>query len=161
MATATFVYNVAKEQLLDGDLDPSADTLACTLLMLNTTADDEYDVTTMTGVGGFTTLGEHTVIAASVSTLRKALVSVAMGTKSPGISGYSFIDSDDPVFAAPLVNGASNTIACLLYKIVAGSAPEGTDGSNVPIAFYYLGEFTTGASTITIQWSDTGFLQIN
>ena len=50
---ATFTYNHAKERLLEGTYDPTggSDSHFIALVMSNTTADTEYDATTMSPLG--------------------------------------------------------------------------------------------------------------
>lgn len=156
---ATFVYNAAKRELLDGTLDPSADSLALMLVMSNTTADTSYDALTISAI---TTLDENDGANYTGGTGgREALASVAMLSNDTGVNGKAKIDAADTVFDAP-GSATRNTVAAVLYKQIGGSAPDGDDAQNIPIAYFDLGSFSTGSSDVTIQWSASdGFLNVS
>lgn len=142
----SFVYTNAKRALLAGELDLDAHDIRVMLVMTNTTADTEEDVST---ISAFTTLDEFN----GSGYARQALTGEAVTADNPG--NFGKFDANDAAFGT-LGAGARNIQAALVYRHITN------DSDSIPIAFVDSGgfPFTANGSTFTIQWNSGGILQL-
>lgn len=143
---AVFVYDVAQEAILKGNIDLSDTTadLFKAMLVLTTSNAATRDKATIANVGNITN------IAASAA--RTSLTGITCADLAAG-NITKWDSSLDVAFAT--VSEASQILACIIYKFVtndAGSTPiVFLDGSIFPI--------TTTGDTITVKFNASGILQ--
>ncbi len=141
----SFFYAHAAHLAGQGAIDYVNDDLRVVLVMANTTADSEKDVTTM---DGFTTLDEMD----GANYARQALANEAW-TKDAA-NARSELDADDVTFMS-LGAGTRNVQAAIIYKHVTD------DTDSIPIAYIDGTGFPFAASggDETIAWNAEGILQ--
>lgn len=143
---ASLVYNNFMDLLLKGDIDmvEGQDDLRVALLMSNTTADTEEEVTLM---NGFSTLDEMD----GANYDRKTLASQAVNLD--GTNDRVEFDCEDLTWSS-LGNGTRAVQGMLLLKHVTN------DTDSIPLAFI---EFSStqnpGGSDFTVQINAEGLLQ--
>ncbi|MEO0629344.1 MAG: hypothetical protein AAFY46_01285 [Planctomycetota bacterium] len=143
----THTYNHAKHLLATGALNLATADLRVALVMTNTTADTELDVTSL---AGFSTLDEMD----GANYARQAFAGEAL-TKDAA-NNRTELDADDPVFAS-LGAGTRQVAGALVYQHV-----DGTPANDIPIAYYNGGgyPFDATGSDVTCQIDAQGFLQV-
>lgn len=144
---ASLIYNNMMLALVKGDLDMEegqAD-LRVALLMTNTTADTEEEVTLM---NGFTTLDEMD----GANYARKTLASQAVAIDAA--ADRVEFDHEDLTWTA-LGNGTRAIQGMLLYKHVTN------DTDSVPLAFIeFSATQNPGGSDFTVQVNAEGLIQL-
>lgn len=144
---ASFVYDNAKELLMQGTLDlHGATDIKILLAMSNTTADTD---TTVATISAFGTLDELNVGAGSYARQSMATLAVTQET------GYGKWDADNVTFTS-CTAGTRNVVGAVIYRNVSGDA----DATNIPIAYIDLGSFAANGSNIVITWSATGIINL-
>lgn len=142
----SFSYNHAKHILGLGSLDLSSDDLRVLLVMSNTTADTEDNVTTISGI---TTLDEYD----GTGYARQALTGEAYSKDAANNrSEFTAAKTTFPTLGA----GTRQCVGALVYKHVTD------DTDSIPIAFVDAGGFPfDGTGTdVDITWNAEGLLQI-
>lgn len=130
---ANLVYTHALAEHLDGSIDFSADDLRALLVMTNTTADTEEDVTTM---DGFTTLDEFD----GSGYARQTLASVSVTKDTTNNRGE--LTADNITFG-PISAGTRNIAAVLIFKFVTD------DTDHIPLLYIDTGSGLTPPITPT------------
>lgn len=142
----SFVYQVAKHELAQGNVNMGSADFRVLLAMTNTTADTEPDVNT---ISGFTTLDECN----GANYARVDLAGVSL-TRSDA-NDIVYMDANDAVFTN-LGPGTRQNAGALLYVHVTN------DTDSFPFAWIDTGGFPfdgTGANN-TIQWNALGIIQL-
>jgi hypothetical protein len=147
---ANFVYNIAKKQLLDGDIDFNApDDIRILLLEAATDENpDDVDVQAVLARAGTTEL-------TSTGYARQALAAEA--TSQDDANDRAEFDANDVTFSAVSQAGSETVIGWLLFKFITD------DASSIPIAFVDTATglpLTPNGSDITITWNVEGILQL-
>lgn len=142
----SFSYNHAKHLLGTGGIDLTADDIRVLLVMSNTTADTEDDVTTLSGI---TTLDE----CDGSGYARQALTGEAYAKDAA--NNRSEFTAAKTTFAS-LGAGTRQNQAAIIYKHVTD------DTDSIPIAYVDTGGFPfDGTGTdVDITWNVEGLLQI-
>ena len=145
---ASHVLDNAKEQLLLGTIDFSADDIRVALLMTNTTADTEKGAAT---IAGYTTVDDFDGSGYTAGGAALAGEAVAEDT---GNNRGEF-DATDLTFSS-LGAGTRQIAGALVYKFVTNF------NSSIPIAWIDTGGFpiTANGGDITLQWNAEGILQL-
>ena len=143
---ADFVYNIAKFQLLNADIDFNApDDIRVLLLEAATDENpDDVDVQAVLARAGTTELATYT---------RGALASEA--TSQDDANDRAEFDAADIVFSAVVAQNA--IVADLVFKFITD------DASSIPIMFVDSATglpLTPNGSDITITWNAEGVLQL-
>lgn len=143
----SLVYNIAKRQLLDAQLDLDADVLRIMLVDNTYTANADHDFVSQTGLE-----------AAELS-------GTGYARQTLGTIGVSEDDANDRgEFTAANVTwsgiNAGTAEAAIIYKQVGGD--DSTPANDVLIAYIDTGGFpvTTNGGDLTIQWNAEGILQL-
>lgn len=144
---ADFVFNIAKFQLLNGDIDFNApDDIEVLLLEAATDENaDDVDIAAVLARAGTTELATYT---------RGDLISEA--TTQDDANDRAEFDAADIVFSAVVAQNA--IVAYVIYKDV-----DGTDANAIPIMFVDSATglpLTPNGSDITITWNAQGILQL-
>lgn len=146
---ASFVYNAAKKQLLDGDLDFNApDDIRVLLLEANSDVNpDDATIQAVLARAGTTELS-------SAGYARQALTGEV--TSQDDVNDRAEFDADDVTFPSVSQAAAEQAVAAVIYKHVTD------DTDAIPIAHIDTGGFpiTPNGSDITIQWNAEGILQV-
>jgi hypothetical protein len=145
---ANFLYNVAKKQLLDGDLDFDApQDIRVLLLETETDADpDDLTVAAVLARAGTTEL-------TNTGYARQALTGET--TSQDDVNDRAEFDAGDATFTA--VEAGNNVVAFLIYKHVTN------DADSIPIGLVDTATglpITPNGSDITIAWNAEGILQL-
>jgi hypothetical protein len=143
---ADFVYNIAKFQLLNGDIDFNLpDDIRILLLEAATDENaDDVDVAAVLARAGTTELVTYT---------RGALASEA--TSQDDANDRAEFDAADIVFSAVVAQNA--VVAYVVFKFITN------DASSIPIMFVDSATglpLTPNGSDITITWNAQGILQL-
>jgi hypothetical protein len=143
---ASFVYNIAKFQLLNGDIDFNApDDIRVLLLEAATDENpDDVDVAAVLARAGTTELVTYT---------RGALAAEA--TTQDDANDRAEFDANDIVFSSVVAQNA--IVAYVVYKFITN------DASSIPIMFVDDATglpLTPNGSDITITWDAQGILQL-
>ena len=143
---ADFAYNIAKKQLLDGDLDFNApDDIRVLLLEAASDEDpDDVDVAAVLARAGTTELVTYT---------RGALANEATSQDDP--NDRAEFDADDITFSSVVAQNA--IVAYLVFKFITN------DAGSIPIMFVDSATglpISTNGSSITIAWNAEGILQL-
>lgn len=148
---ANFVYNVAKKQLVDGDLDLNLpDDIR--VLLLEAATDEDPDDATVSAVLGRAGTTELT----STGYSRQALTGETTSQDDP--NDRAEFDADDAVFSGVSQAGSETVVAYLVYKHVTD------DTDSIPILFVDTATglpLTPNGSDITIQWDAEGIMQVS
>ncbi len=143
----SFVYTEMKRGLLAGEIDlaTSGDDIRVMLVMSNTTADTEEDVTT---ISGFTTLDEYD----GASYARQTLTGEAVAADNTNDRGE--FDATDATFSS-IGAGTRQAVAAVVYKHVTN------DTDSVPLAYIDTGgfPFDGNGGDVTIAWNAEGIIQ--
>lgn len=144
---ANFTYTHAKHLLLTGALNLATADMRVCLVMTNTTADTEKDVSTF---AGFTTLDEYD--GANYTTPGAALTGEAV--TQDDANDRSEFDANDATFTA-LGVGTRQCQGAIVYAFVSNL------NASIPIAWIDTGgfPFTGNGSNVTIQWNAEGIVQ--
>ena len=144
---ANFVYTHAKHLFLTGGLNLSTADMRVALVMTNTTADTEKDLST---IGAFTTLDEYD--GAGYSSGGSALAGEGVTQDDP--NDRSEFDATDLTFTG-LGVGTRQCQGAIVYAFVTNF------GASIPVAWIDTGgfPFTGNGSNVTIQWNAEGILQ--
>ncbi len=144
---ANFVYTHAKHLFLTGALNLSSADVRVALVMTNTTADTEKDVST---ISAFTTLDEYD--GANYTSGGAALAGESVAQDDA--NDRSEFDATDLTFSA-LGVGARQCQGAIVYAFVTNF------GASIPIAWIDTGgfPFTGNGSNVTIQWNAEGIVQ--
>lgn len=143
---ASFVYNIAKFRLMNGDLDLNAPDVIH-LILLEAASDedkDDDDVAAVLARGGTTELATYT---------RGNLA--AEGTTNDSANDRAEFDATDIVFSA--VVAQNDIVAYVVYEFITN------DAGSFPILFEDSASglpITPNGSDITIVWDAQGILQI-
>jgi hypothetical protein len=147
---ADFVYNIAKFQVLGGDIDLSAGGDDIRVLLLESATDENKDDTTITAVLARAGTTELT----STGYSRQALANEA--TSQDDTDDEGVFDADNVTFSGVSQAGSEDAVACVVYKHVTN------DGDSVPLIFIDSGfPVTPNGSDITISWAAEGILNLN
>lgn len=143
---ADFVYNIAKFQLLNGDLDFNApDDIRMLLLEAATDENpDDVDVQAVLARAGTTELATYT---------RHTFA--GEGTTQDDANDRAEFDATDAVFSAVVAQNA--IVAYVIFKFITD------DASSIPIMFVDSATglpLTPNGSDITITWDAQGILQL-
>lgn len=143
---ANFVYNIAKKQLLDGDIDFNLpDDIRVLLLEAATDENpDDVDVAAVLARAGTTEL---------VTYSRGALAGEA--TSQDDANDRAEFDATDITFSSVVAQNA--IVAFLVYKFITN------DAGSIPILFNDSATglpITPNGSDITITWNAEGILQL-
>lgn len=145
---SSFVYNVAKEALLEGTLDVLNDTIRC--LALTAASDENKDDDTVSAVLARAGTTEVTGGSYSRQTLGSK-TATADDTDDEGV-----FDAGDITFSGVPVG--QDIVALLLYKFTTD------DTGSVPIAFLddLTGlPLTADGGNVTVTWAAEGIININ
>lgn len=144
---ASFVFTEAKRAILAGDLDFDAADMRVLMVMTNTTANTQEDVTT---IGAITTLDELNGTGYSAGGAALAGESVAANNGS----NLGFFDAVDLTFTA-IGAGTRSIQAAILYKFVTSVS------LSMPVAYIDTGGFPFAANggDIVFTWNAGGILQ--
>ncbi len=144
----SFVYTKAKQQLAVGGLDFSTSDMRVALVMTNTTADTEEDVST---ISAFTTLDEFD--GSGYSSGGSALAAEAVAQDN--VNNRAEFSATNLTFAT-LGAGTRSVQAALLYKF------SGSFAASLPVAFIDTGgfPFTTNGGDINFTWNVEGIVQV-
>lgn len=140
-----FVYTEAKRALLAGEIDFATDDMRVLLVMTNTTADTEEDVTT---IAGFTTLDEG-----DGSGYARESIGSGNAVAADNANDRGEWDASDIVFAL-LGTGSRNYQAAVIYQHNNG------DTDHVPVA--YIDDdfpFPGNGSNVLFTWNAEGLIQ--
>jgi len=142
---ASFVYTIAKVDVLKGTIDFDGDDIRVAAVMTNTTCDTEEDVALM---NGFTTLDEMD----GANYARIALLNEVVNTDNTNDRGE--FDADNITWSS-LGAGTRDVAGLVVYKHVTN------DTDSVPICYIDSGgfPFTANGGDLTIQWNAEGILQ--
>lgn len=142
---ATFVYRVAKQQKLLGDLHYDTDDIRVLLLQANSDVNSEdATIQAVLARAGTTELTSN-------GYARQALAGEAVSVAGP----RAFFDADDLDFAGLSQAASEQIVAAILFKHVTD------DSDSVPIAHIDAGGFPVApVGTLTLQWSGNGILEI-
>lgn len=157
---ANFGFNIAKSQLLGGQLDLDTDTLRMLLLKTYSTADgtlaDYDDLQAFLGDSGITE-------ADAASYGRVTVTTPAITTDDANDRGE--LDFDNVVFSGlgdgsgTDGTGSENTIvAAVLYKQVG--ADDTSPGDDIPIALYDIADTQTDGTDFTLSVGSDGVLHV-
>ena len=143
---ASFVYNIAKFQLMNGDLDLNApDDIRVILLEAASDEDkDDANVGVVLARAGTTELATYT---------RGALAGET--TTQDDANDRAEFDANDIVFTSVVAQNA--IVAYLVYKFITD------DAGSIPIMFVDNASglpLPTNGSNITITWNAEGILQL-
>lgn len=148
---AAFTYNVAKKQLLDGDLDFNAPN-DIRVLLLEAATDENADDATVSAVLARAGTTELT----STGYSRQALTGET--TSQDDANDRAEFDADDVTFSSVSQAASETVVAVVYYKHVTD------DTDAIPIAFddSLTGlPLTPNGSDITITFSAEGILQLS
>lgn len=148
---ADFVYNVAKKQLLDGDLDFNAPN-DIRVLLLEAATDENPDDATVQAVLARAGTTELT----STNYSRQALTGET--TSQDDANDRAEFDAADVTFSSVSRAGSETVVAFVVYKHVTA------DSDSIPIAFVDSATglpLTPNGSDITIAWNAEGILQLS
>lgn len=145
---ANFWYTEAARALMEGELDLNAtDDIRMAIVMTNTTADTEEDVTT---IGGFTTLDEYdgSGYVSGGQSLDNEVVN------KDNANDRAEFDADDEVFAS-LGVGTRQAQAIIIYKFITSFS------LSLPLFFIDTGgfPFDGNGNDVTFQWNVQGIAQ--
>lgn len=142
---ASLVQNNAKRAIAAGEIDLNADDIRCALLMTNTTADTQNNVSLM---NAFTTLDE----CDATGYARVALASEAVNQDNT--NNRAEFDADDASFTGLGGDATRDIQGALIYKHVTD------DTDSIPIAFIdFSADIPSSASQIDVPWDAEGILQ--
>lgn len=147
---ANFVYNIAKKQLLDGDLDFNLPQ-DIRVLLLESATDENPDDTTVQAVLARAGTTELT----STGYARGALS--GEGTTQDDANDRAEFDATDLTFSSVSQATSETVVAYVIYKHVTN------DTDSIPIAFVDTASglpLTPNGSDITITWDAEGILQL-
>lgn len=144
----SFIYTHAKYMAARGELDfreAGAD-LRVALVMTNTTADTEKDVSFM---GDFATLDEY-----DGSAYVRKVIPLQTVTQNDA-SDRADIDGSDIVFTG-IGAGTRSAQAMIIFKFGTN------DADSVPVAFIDTGgfPFNGNGGDVTVQWNAAGIIQV-
>lgn len=148
---ANFVYNHSKHELGQGGLQFASHDMRILLVMTNTTADTQDDVTS---ISGFTTLDEMD----GSGYARLALTGEAWAKDAT--NNRSEFDANDADFGA-VSAGTRQVQALILYRHVTN------DTDSFPVAYFDTVSagpgfpFSANGGTITIQWNAEGIVWVS
>lgn len=145
---ANKIYNHAKAEILRGAVNFTADTFKLELVMSNTTAGSEVNVTTM---GGFTTRDSCDAVGYPAGGV--ALASLTVSDDAGGNRGY--FDAADVTFSS-LAAGTRQVAGMILYKFITSLS------ASLPIAYFDTPGFPFwgNGSNVVVQWSTSGIVEI-
>jgi hypothetical protein len=147
---ANFVYNIAKKQLLDGDIDFNApDDIR--ILLLEAATDENPDDVTVQAVLARAGTTELT----STGYARQALAGEA--TSQDDANDRAEFDANDVTFSAVSQAAAETVIGWVVFKFITD------DAGSIPIIFVDTATglpLTPNGSDITITWNAEGILQL-
>lgn len=157
---ANFGFNIAKSQMLGGQLDLDTDTLRMLLIKTYGTADGtlaDYD-----DLQAF--LGDSGIVEADAASYgRVTVTNPAITTNDTDDRGE--LDFDDVVFSSlgdgsgTDGTGSENTIkAAVLYKQVG--ADDTTPGDDIPIALYDIQDTQTDGTDFTLSVGSNGAVHV-
>ncbi len=139
---ANKVFNVAKRDLLKGDLD--FDTATIKALLYDTSHSSDADDDT---VSAFAVLDEINEAGYSRQTLANVAVTL------DDVNDRAYVDADDPAFGSIVAGG---TVAgCIVYKFVTD------DTDSPPIVDLDLTDTLTNGQAVSVQFATTGFLLLS
>jgi hypothetical protein len=142
---SSIVFQNAVKLMMAGDLDLNAHDIRVALLMTNTTADTENDITLM---NGFATLDE----CDSTGYARVALTGEAVTHDT--VNNRAEFDANDASFAGLSGNATRAIQGALIYRHVTN------DADSVPICFVdFTADIPATATQIDIPWNAEGILQ--
>lgn len=147
---ANFVYNVAKKQLLDGDLDFNAPN-DIRILLLELATDENPDDDTVAAVLARAGTTELT----STGYARQALAGETTSLDDP--NDRAEFDANDVTFSAVSQAAAETVVGWLVFKFITD------DNGSIPIIFVDTATglpLTPNGSDITITWNAEGILQL-
>lgn len=146
---ANFAFTEATRAAMEAEIDFGLpDDFRVLLVMSNTTADTEADVTT---ISGFATLDELD----DTGYARQQLGGTEGVTKD-NANNLSFYDADDVTFTYN-GDGTRDTQAAVVLKHVTD------DTDSVPLSFVDTGGFPVSSGqtgSVTLQWAATGIIQL-
>ena len=146
---ATFVYNIARKQLMDGALNLGADDLR--MLLLEAAGDENPNDLDIAAVLARALTDELT----STGYARIALANEATVQDDP--NNRAEFDADDAVFSGVSQLAAEQVVAAVLFKFITN------DAGSIPIAFfddYPELPLTPNGSDIKITWDAEGIIQL-
>lgn len=146
---ANFCYSKYKAQLLAGAINMGTADIRVALVMTNTTANTQQDVTSF---AGFTTTDEYD--GTGYTSPGQALATKAVTQDTTNHRGM--FDADDLTWTS-LAAGTRQCKAAIVYLFITNIA------GSLPIAYIDTGgfPFAGNGSNVTIQWNSAGIIQAN
>lgn len=146
---ANFVYNIAKQGLMNGTIDLDADDIRILLLEAATDENpDDADVQAVLARAGTTELS-------STGYARQALTTEAVNLDNA--NDRAEFDADNVTFTSVSQVSSEQVVAYIIYKFVTN------DAGSTPILFVDTATglpLTPNGSNITITWDAEGILQL-